>query len=29
MKRCVLVTCILLMVDPILADDAPGDENIV
>jgi len=29
MKRYVLVTCILLMVDPIFADDTPGGENIV
>ena len=29
MELRVLVTCMLLMSDPVFADDAPGEENIV
>ena len=29
MKRCALVTCMLLMIDPIFAAATPGEENIV
>ena len=29
MKRCVLVACMLLMIELIFADDAPSQENIV
>ena len=29
MKRCVLVACMLLMIKPIFANDAPSEENIV